>query len=157
MEATATLDELLTSTDGYAAMLEIAVRLAEKAARDSEDRLSLAERTLRLSMWVECQVCNGGWEQWLANTSAGGIALTLPAIAHVGCPEVLAQAQAALELTSISPALETEESKEQKLAQLSESVREKLSALDTAFYASTEFFVAQCRAYAVAHREAIAC
>jgi hypothetical protein len=149
------IDDLLQSEDGYSAMLDLAVHLAEKAAVHTEDGLSHPEQTIRLAMWIECQVCNGGWEQWLFNTSTEGIRRTLKALAESPSPYIVALAEQAVAIASIHPEQDSDDIREQKLNSLTEQTRKQLEPLDAAFYSQVEAFVEQCRQYALKHKDLI--
>ena len=137
--------------DNYSLVLDLAVRLAEKAAHASDAGLSTPESTFRVSTWIECQVCNGGWEQWMVNTTAEAIRRTIPALEAIGAPVVRRLAEQALAVASINPEIETDKSKDQKLDDLSDVSRATLSALDDAFYESVKLFMSECYVYAQKH------
>jgi Domain of unknown function (DUF4375) len=154
-ETQMTLDRALAIHDPYDGMLEVACLLADKAARYSEAHLTPEEQRVRLVTWVDCQVCNGGWDQWMANTTPRGLLATLDALRELGCHGTHALATAALAVAAIH-ADDSEEAKGHKLDLLDDAARRELSALDHRFYEPVEDYMSRCRAYIVSNRSAFA-
>src|SRR5689334_7189882 len=96
-----TFDEALQCDDAYAGMLEIACLLAEKAAAGLP--LSPEEDAVRSVTWIDCQVCNGGWEQWMYSTSVEGLARALWACEQTSCSKTRALAVEAFRVAAIDP------------------------------------------------------
>jgi hypothetical protein len=134
-------------------MLEIAVMLERKAAA-AEIELSREEETVRLVAGLDCQVGNGGWYQWLCNTSAAAIGATPDALREVGCREVERLAREAVAIAGLDLAQRSDEGKDEKLDQVGEDELERLDGLDTQLSESAEDPMAACRDYVLRNRGA---
>jgi type II secretory pathway pseudopilin PulG len=148
-----TFDQALEMSDPTSAMLEIAVMLERKAAA-AEIPLSHEEKTVRLVTGLDCQVGNGGWYQWLCNTSAAAIGGTPDALREVGCSEIEQLAREAVAIAGLDLAQHSDEGKDQKLDQIGENELERLDGLDTQLSESAEDPMAACRDYLLRNRGA---
>jgi hypothetical protein len=147
------LDDALDAEDTLTAMLDVSILLWEKAGRVTEEGLSPEERTVQLVTWVETQVSNGGWLQWMYNTTVPALGASLDALQRVACREVHRVAVEALSVPVIDIDGDSEESKVAKLDALSETELGELSKLDEEFYRTTEDYMGLCKAFVVQHRE----
>ena len=109
------LSTILSMEDRYSALLELSVLLADKAVRVGEDELSAPEAAVRLAAWVDSQVCNGGWEQWMYNTSVLGLTDSLQALPEVGCVALERLARGAVDVTRIDLERSSDAQKDERL------------------------------------------
>ncbi len=143
------LEEALAMPDSYSGMLEVACLLEEKAANGV---LTREEEIVRAVTWIDCQVCNGGWDQWMFNTPASSLHRTVAACREVGCGNVADMAERSLEIAGIQPE-DDDDIKTEKLSVLSDASQDALSALSDRFYLFEEDYMGMCKAYILTHRE----
>jgi hypothetical protein len=113
------------------------------------------EVNLELATWLEYNVYNGGWVQWLGNTTIEALRRTIPALAEVGCAELQPPAERVLNLAGICLLRDTDGTKESKLEQLPDFQHEQIQALSDEFYSVQANYVARCHEYARMHRNEI--
>lgn len=147
-----TLDAALAMEDTYSGMLELACLLAEKAAA-APDSLSHPEQVVRTLTTIDCQVCNGGWLQWLYNTESRQLARSVRDLRELGCVLVADLAQQALAAAGIDPRpTEDDQTKVRLLNDLTEGSHATLDVLNSQFFAFAEDFMSIARGYILAHR-----
>ena len=149
---TVTLDAALAMEDTYPGMLEVACLLAEKAAA-APDSLTPPEQVVRTLTTIDCQVCNGGWVQWLYNTESSRLERSVRDLRELGCVLVADLAQQALAAAGIDQRpTEDDQTKDRLLDDLTEESHATLDVLDSQLYAFAEDFMSIARGYILAHR-----
>ena len=147
-----TLDAALAMDDTYSGMLEVACLLAEKAAA-VPDSLSHPEQVVRTLTTIDCQVCNGGWLQWLYNTESSRLARSVRDLRELGCVLMADLAQQALAAAGIDQRpTEDDQTKDRLLDDLTEGSHATLDVLNSQFFAFAEDFMSIARGYILAHR-----
>ena len=147
-----TLDAALAMEDTYSGMLEVACLLAEKAAA-APDSLSHPEQVVRTLTTIDCQVCNGGWLQWLYNTESSRLARSVRDLNELGCVLVAGLARQALAAAGIDERpTEDDQTKDRLLDNLTERAHATLEVLNSQFFAFAEDFMSIARGYILDHR-----
>ena len=136
-------------SDAHSEMLDLAVRLAERAA--SGQSLSGAERAISDVMWIGTQVSPNGFDGWLAYTSCERMRDTLNALVEIGCTEVADLVGEALRIAGVDPERIGDEERERLVHVLREENRERLQAVDARFYDVYESSMELCHQYAREH------
>lgn len=147
-----TLDAALAMEDAYSGMLEVACLLAEKAAA-APDSLSHPEKVVQTLTTIDCQVCNGGWLQWLYNTESSRLERSVRDLRELGCVVVSDLAQRALATAGIDQLpTEDDQTKNRLLDDLTEGAHATLDVLNSQFFAFAEDFMSIARGYILSRR-----
>jgi hypothetical protein len=85
-----TVDELIALEGTYrtdSLVLAFEQAMDQKAARVGDDKLTLEERTILAIEALEREVNNGGYSQFIANTSGEFAPIIIDALRRIGCPK----------------------------------------------------------------------
>jgi Domain of unknown function (DUF4375) len=151
-----TLDQLLSLEGEYridSILTAIEQAIAQKTAREGDGGLSAEERVVLAVEALEREVNNGGYDQFLVNSSREYAPLIVDALARIGCPktcEVTRNALGTLGLDEFD-----EESIEAVMDAESDERDEELARCDSAYYDSGENIDAALFAFVKANRVSI--
>jgi len=104
----------------------------EKVARVGADKLSEEERVILAVEALEREVNNGGYDQFFVNT-AEFVPLVVDALNRVGCPEVAALTQEAIDILGMEGRV-TVEVIEQLMEEESDERDDRLNKCDRRYY-----------------------
>ena len=151
-----TLDQLLSLEGEYridSIVTAIEQAIAQKAAREGDGGLSAEERVVLAVEALEREVNNGGYDQFLVNSSREYAPLIVDALARIGCPKTCVVTRNALGTLGLDEF--DEESIEAVMDAESDERDEELARCDSAYYDSGENIDAALFAFVKANRVSI--
>ncbi len=151
-----TLDQLLSLEGEYridSILTAIEQAIAQKAAREGDGGLSAEERVVLAVEALEREVNNGGYDQFLVNSSREYAPMIVDALARIGCPKTCEVTRNALDTLGLVEF--DEESIEAAMDAESDERDEELARCDGAYYDSGEDIAAALFAFVKANRVSV--
>ena len=134
----ANLDEVMSKPKEQA-YIEVANSLMRQTDYGEDlSRLNAAQLNVYIIYEMEGEVNNGGFEQYLFNSSGNNANQLIPALETVGSEQMLEVARAAMVLWPESKIPEDIEVRREQIIALPEKITQELDRLDSTFYTLRE-------------------